>query len=198
MLLVVVFVAVLAGCATNPATSALKAGMRSTQIEARVDSKQGMRYGVDLAGGGLANALASMIVDSAGQKGVTRMSEVMQKHEIVVSEIVRECVAKRLKQNGQLQIVEAEADGVFVVRIMQYGFDSPGLQLSRKVPIILLGAELRARNGKKVWSGQNAAIQLASKNMGATWEEYEAQPEKLRADWIKQIETVVAALFSSK
>jgi hypothetical protein len=190
--------AVLAGCATSPFAAAQKAGLKSVQIEKRVDAKQGMRYGADLSGGGLANALASMITDSMGQKGITRMSEVMQKHGIVVSEIVRQRVVKRLEESGQFQLKDGDADGVFVVRILQYGFDNPGLQFAKKVPIIQLRAELSDHNGKRVWSRQTGPTQGISQGIGATWDEYEAQPEKLCADWIRQIDYVVERLFPTK
>jgi hypothetical protein len=38
-------------------------------------------------------------------------------------------------------------------------------------------------------------MDLNSKKVGATWEQYEATPEKLRADWTFQIDSAVKGLF---
>lgn len=186
-----------AGCATNPAIAVKKAGLKTVGVEPRIDSKQGMRYGVDLQGG-LANMLASAIVDSAGKKGIARMSTVMETNHIVVSDLVHESVIKRLRENPDLKLTEADADGTFVVRILQFGFDYPGLESSRKFPFVLLQAELWDRKGKRLWINQNTTAQLTSKGIGATWDQYEADPEKLRADWSRQVDNVVTNLFPDK
>jgi hypothetical protein len=188
----------LAGCAVNPAVDAAKAGMKTVRLDPHIDSRQGMRYGADLGGGGLANVLAASMLDSALQKAIARMSGVMQSNDIIVADLVRASVQKRLHEDPGLNVVDGEADGTFVVTIMQFGFDNPGLQFSRKIPIIFLRAQLVDRTGKKVWSRQNGIDQLASKGMGATWDQYAADPKKLRADWEAQIDNIVAKLIPVK
>lgn len=192
----VLILTLLSGCATNPAISAGKAGIKTVQLEPRVDARQGMRYGLDLSrGAGLANALASMITDSVGQKGIARMSAVMSANQINVAEMVRERVEKKLQNHPDLQVTTAPADGVFLISITQYGFARVTLATAKKGPFLLLHAELRDRKGKRVWDNENVAIQLTEEGIGATWDEYEAQPEKLRADWARQIDNLVEKLI---
>jgi hypothetical protein len=188
----------LSGCSTTPISAAKKAGIKTVQIEPRVDSQQAMRYGVDLSSGGLANLLAGLLVDSLGQKGVSRMSAVMQTNEIIVTDLIQAHAVTRIQQYEEVKVAEENTDGVFVVKIVQYGFDSPGLKLSHKVPFVVLYAELLNREGKRLWSRRTTVGQLISKGMGATWEEYEADPQRLRADWNTQVENVVKHLFPDK
>lgn len=184
----------LAGCASNPALAVKKAGLKTVAVESKVEGQQGMRYGVDVQGG-LANMLAGAIVDSAGQKGIARMSEVMQSNGIVVADLVRDSVIKRLNHNSDLTVTNDNPDATFVISIQQFGFDNPGLSFSKKVPFVLLKAELSDRKGRRVWRSFNTDLQLTTKDIGATWDEYEAHPERLRADWVRQIDCVVEALF---
>jgi len=188
----------LGGCTSTPVASAQKAGIKTVHVEPRIDSQQAMRYGVDLSGGGLANLLAGMLVDSLGQKGVIRMSAVMQTNQIVVGDLVHAHAVSRLRQYPELQMIDGETDGVFVVKILQYGFDSPGLKLSTKVPFVVLRAELLNAKGKKIWSRQTGIDSLVSKNLGATWEEYEASPDLLMTNWNQQVANVVSHLFPVK
>ncbi|HWH72283.1 MAG TPA: hypothetical protein VNT26_23175 [Candidatus Sulfotelmatobacter sp.] len=91
-----------------------------------------------------------------------------------------------------------ESNGVFVLKILQYGFETTDIKLRRKRPFIVLAAELLNRQGKCLWNQQIINMDSPSAVPEATWEEYEAHPEKLRADWNKQIETVLAQLFPAK
>lgn len=190
-----VLVMLLAGCAAGPERAAAKAGIRAVRIDPHVDSQQGMRYGVDLSGGGLANMLASALIDSAGQKGITRMSVLMQANHIVVADMVRERFEHKVRQNPGFTVVDGAEDGVFFVSVVQFGFDDLGFGSSKKVPFILLSGELRDNQGKRVWRRQSSPLQASASGMGTKWEEYEADPEKLRADWTTQIDGMLGKLF---
>lgn len=182
------------GCASNPAIEAKKAGIHTVTVEPRVDMRRGMRYGYTPSSGG---GLAGMIVNGAGQKGVARMSNVMAEHQINVPDLVRERFTEYLRGDKDFQLAETEADGVFIATILQYGFDMPGLKMSTKCPVIQLQVELRSRAGKKIWIAQSSISQLTEKDIGASYDEYEAHPEKLRADWIKQIDYLVTHLMKN-
>lgn len=189
---------IMVGCVTSPTAASKKAGIKSVQVEKRVDSKQGMRYGVDLSGGGLANALAGMIINSAGQEAVERMSKVMHANQIIVSQIVYDHTVRRLQEMPELQVVDDGGQGVIVVSITQFGFDNSGLKFSKKYPVIVLEAKLTDNAGKRIWSGCSSIGQLTSDGLGATLEEYESNPARLRADWNAQIENVVEHLFPNE
>src|SRR5205823_4154327 len=119
--------------------SAKDAGIKTVRLEPRIDSTQAMRFGVNLSGaGGINNLLAGMLMDKLGEKGVERMSAIMQANQILVPDMIRAHTATRLQQYPGLQWTEGSSDGVFVVRIVQYGFDTPGLQISSKVPFFVL------------------------------------------------------------
>lgn len=168
-----------------------KAGIKTVHVESRIDCLQGMRFGEDQNYSSEA-VLSSMIIDSFGQKGIARMNGVMQTNGIVVADLVRSNVVSRIQQYRELQLTDENSEGAFVVKILQYGFN---LQLHGKVPFVILRAELLDRQGKRIWSRTTTKWHLTSKGIGASWKEYEANPEKLRADWNKQIETVVSHLF---
>ena len=121
----------------------------------------------------------------------------MAEHKIIVSELVRERLTECLRQNKDLEFSEKEPDGTFIATILQYGFDVPGFQGSVKAPVIQLRVELRSRSGKEIWSNQSSLYSLTSKDIGSTYDEYEANPEKLRADWIKQIDHVLASIIQN-
>jgi hypothetical protein len=183
-----------AGCASGPMNAAEKAGITNVTVESRVDTDHGMRYGVELKGG-LGNALASIILDSAGQNGIARMSQVMASNNIVVPDLVRDSAVEKIKQCDAFHLDDSNPDGIFLFSIVQYGFDNQDFHISKKFPFVLLHAELRDRKGKKLWSRDNTIVQLQDAGLSETWDEFEAQPELLRADWTKQIDNVVGRLI---
>ncbi|HET7624916.1 MAG TPA: hypothetical protein VFM25_06580 [Verrucomicrobiae bacterium] len=189
-----VLLLLIAGCATSPMKAAKKAGITNVAVEPRVDAREGMRYGVELKGN-LANTLASIIVDSAGQNGIARMSQVMATNNIVVPEMVRESAVKHIQQCDAFHLEDSSADGIFIFSIAGYGFDNQDFHISKKFPFVLLHAELRDRKGKKLWSRDNTMVQLQVAGISETWDEFEAQPELLRAAWQKQIDNVVGRLI---
>lgn len=186
----------LTGCSTSPVASAKKAGIKTVHLEPRIDSSQAMRFGAELSGaGGVGNIIGSTIVDRLGKKGIERMGAIMQAHQILVPDMIRAHAAARLQQYPELQWTEGESDGVFVIKIIQYGFDTPELEISRKIPFFVLQAELLNHQGERIWGQQTTVLQIDSSGLGATWEQYEANPEKLRADWNQQAEKIVSKLF---
>jgi hypothetical protein len=187
--------AFLGGCASGPVAAAKKAGITKVHVERRVEAEQGMRYGIDMsAGGNLANSLASMIINNAGQKGIARMSDVMASNQIVVPEIIHQRASQKFGECNHFTLAESGTDAVFLFTILQYGFEKPDFE-SKKCPVIILRAELRDRKGAKVWAAQNSLFQLTSKGIGASWEEYEADPARLRTDWEKQIQNILDRLL---
>jgi hypothetical protein len=179
-----------AGCATNPIAAAKSSGIKTVQVEPRVDARQGMRFGIQQPG----NRLASIIIDAAGQKGIERMSAVMAEHEIVLPEMVRERLEQKLRAHPELQLRDADAEGILIATIIQYGFSPPPFGVSRKIPFLFLQLELRDANGKKIWRGDRG-VNLFVRDTGATWEEYERNPEQLRRDWMMQIDHVLSDLL---
>ena len=147
-----------------------------------------------MSGGGLANALASLIVDSAGQKGLARLSSLMESNRIVVSEMVHEKMRDRLRSHSGLTLSETSAEGTILVSIVQYGFDTVNLS-SSKAPFVLLRAELRDAKGKRIWRAENPPLALSTKGVGATWDQYAADSGRLRADWVTQVSRMVEGLI---
>jgi len=186
-------VLLLAGCKTTPVKFAQKAGIKTVHVEPKVDADQPMRYGVDLHAG-LFFALGNLIVNKQNQGGLARMSGVMQSNNIVLPQMICAHVAEHLKQYPELQMTDENSDGVFVIKILQYGFDAPG-QSPKKAPFAVLQIQLLDRNGKNIWMKQSDPDQLAPKTVGATWDEYEKDPKKLEADWDARIDQTVSLLL---
>jgi len=190
-------VACLAGCRTAPSDAARKAGLKTVSIEPRVDADNVMRYGADI-GGGAFYALGALVMDATGKEGIAQMATVMHTNGIVVADMVREQVTEYLKTYPDLKWSDDDADGVFVIKIMQYGFDTPGMKATKKVPFVVLRLALYDRNGKIIWCALTQPTDWTANGIGAPWEEYEANPERLRADWNAQIKHVVPLLFPAK
>lgn len=187
---------IVTGCATSPVGAMHKAGLKNIQLDELVLQDNEMRYGVDLSGtGNLTQVIAAQIVDAAGRSGIERMSDLMRANEIDVAALVHARARHHLQILNGLQLVTENGDGVIRLIIKQHGFDSPGLRFSKHGPVLLLDAELFDRSGKRIWKGHTGPLDLTSKSIGASWDEYEADPDRLRDDWHKQIDHVLARLF---
>lgn len=192
----VLLLLVVTGCATNPASAAHKAGLKSVRLDEHIMYEDAMRYGVDLSGtGDLTQFLAARLMNAAGEGGIERMSNLMRSNEIDVVTLVRERTQHHFQLVNGLELATEGGDGILVLAVKQHGFGSPTLKLAKKAPFVALGAAILDRNGKRVWRGHTGPMDLNSEALGATWEEYEADPNRLREDWIKQIDHVLARLF---
>jgi hypothetical protein len=154
-----------------------------------------MRYGFKLGGAGLANALASLIVDSTHTKATKEIGVVMHANGIEVAPIVHDRFLAALRQSNAFVVSDSGADGTFVLSVRQHGFDSPGLKFSTKLPFLVLEGQLLNKDGKRVWRGESVLGHLRTKDIGATWEDYKQHPEKLRADWQAQADSVIEGLM---
>ncbi len=174
---------VVTGCATNPASAAHKAGLKSVRLDEHIMYEDGMRYGVDLSGtGNLTQFLAAQLMNAAGEGGIERMSNLMRSNEIDVVTLVRERTQHHFQFVNGLELVTEGGDGILVLAVKQHGFGSPTLKLAKKAPFVLLGAAILDRTGERVWKGHTGPTDLTSKAIGATWEQYEADPNRLRED----------------
>ncbi len=186
----------LAGCATGPIEPAKKAGVKTVKIEPRVDS-EAMRFG-QVQQGTLTAALTALTLDALKSKQLTEMTALMHDNGIDIPQMVRERFAVALKNNSDLQVDEAKAEGTFILRLQQHGFDDLGFSLTKKVPFVVLAAELQDGTGKRLWRGMGNNVAMRSKDVGATWSEYRADPALLKRDWETQIDAALGVLLRLK
>jgi hypothetical protein len=186
----------LIGCASDPGSKASTSGIRTASIEQRVDTPGAMHYGVQLQGG-IINSLSGALSDSIGRKGVERMQQVMAAHRIDIADLVLGRVTQSLRSRPQPQIVDGDGDGVFLAQVTQHGFEISNPFSSKRFPFVLLRLELRDHAGKTIWRNENKPMHLESRGVGASYDEYEAHPERLRKDWELQIDAALRHLLAA-
>jgi hypothetical protein len=188
--------ALFSGCATSPVGPAKKAGITAAKIEPRVNS-EALRFGM-IQEGSLNAALAGLILDSMESKQLTDVTALMHDNGIDVPQMVRERFALALKSEPGLVLDEKQANGTFVLSIRQHGFDSPGFGISKKIPFVVVDAQLQNGQGNRIWHNEAGNNLFISHGMGATWSEYKADPARLKKDWEAQIDAVIGMLLCLK
>lgn len=195
----------LAGCATDPGAKIAQHNIRTVGVEKRVNAGA-MRYSEIHAGAPNAG-LTGLIVDATRSKEIKQMTAVMQEHGIDVASMVRSNFVQAVNQIGY-EYSEDQPDATFVLRLSQYGFDQKSFFSSAKVPFLVIHGQLVTAEGKVIWRGnsqnENDALLGQTSNaldhrrdeMGvAEWEDYERDPNKLRADWEVAVHNAVVDLL---
>jgi hypothetical protein len=195
-LLLTATVCMLVGCATDPSAKMAKHQIKTIGVDARVDAPA-MRFGKQTHSGNLTVALTELTVDAIKANGIKRMAGIMQEHKIDVAGMVSSNFVQAITDLGY-QFSTNQPDATFVVEFEQVGFDEAGFS-SRKVPFAVLLGKLVKTDGEVIWRGNSdngnealfgeaGASGAATKSNGEKigvpkWEDYEQNPEKLRADW---------------
>jgi hypothetical protein len=194
-----------AGCATDPGAKIAQHNIRTVGVEKRVNAGS-MRYSEIHAGAPNAG-LTGLIVDATRSREIKQMTDVMQEHGIDVPGMVRSNFVQAVNQIGY-EYSEDRPDATFVLRLSQYGFDQKSFFSSVKVPFLVIHGQLVTAEGKVIWRGnsqnENDALLGRASNtldrshdeMGvAEWEDYERDPDKLRADWEVAVHNAVVDLL---
>jgi hypothetical protein len=187
----------LVGCAGNPVVKAKSAGITTVTVEPRVGIRRPLQYGVKSQQGGLVGAITATIVTGMYKGKSLTVAELMQESGIDVSQLVHERFVKELTALNQLRITTNNAQGTFLLRLEQHGFDTPPFT-SRPIPFVELHAELVDGTGRRIWQATSGLIGLGrGRPDGASWEEYRNDPQRLRQAWDTQATRAVRTLLHS-
>jgi hypothetical protein len=151
--------------------------------------------------------LTGLIVDVIKGKAMKRMATVMQAKQIDVPSMLRSNFVQAIHEIGY-EYSENRPDATFVLELEQHGFDDRTVFSNMKVPFAVLLGKLVTADGKVIWRGnsQNGkdflvgesanSMDASRKEIGVrNWEEYERDPEKLRADWELAVKGAVRDLL---
>jgi hypothetical protein len=189
---------VFAGCASDPASKAAKAGVHTVRLDRNIDCPASMRYGPSDTSEEFDNSLSSDMVNEVGQHGLRRMTKVMAHNNINVSTIVETRIEKQLREHSGFTFADHDADGVFTVKIVEYGFDNPHLSLTRQYPFVIINIELHDKNGQVLWARKSGYIEPGEGDPGTDWDGYESHPDELVDAWDFQIDRVINKLIPNK
>jgi len=185
----------LTGCASNPFAAAKKAGIHTVQL---MPVEYGdMRYGMDVTKlDDPFGAARTDMMNDVGQDGLRRMQKLMQKHHMDVPRMIYDRVKLQLQNQPDLTLVpQSPADGMIAVKIVQYGFTDMPFTLMHEIPFVMVQAELRDKNGHKIWTRKSKLSLPAEDDAGASWDDYESHPEELRDEWNAQVIEAVIQLI---
>jgi hypothetical protein len=119
----------------------------------------------------------------------------MEDAGIDVPQLVRDHFVTELEALKELTIVTNGGEGVFILTLEQHGFDTPAFS-SRPIPFLELRGELLDATGRRLWRATSGLVGPgAGRPVGGTWEEYRANPERLRQDWHVQATRAAQALL---
>jgi hypothetical protein len=187
-------VLLLTGCAHDIHEVAQKAGITSIKVAHNVEFESGIRTGFKSNTGDLSASIASSVVNSLYQNSREALSKRMAENKIDVAKMVHESVVRVLRDKKGFQIVDANQDANLSIIVNYYGFDDAGLSMVRKVPFIVLTAELE-QNEKSIWTGHGQVHPLRSHGLGARTDDYLEDPNLLRNHWEVQVDRAVHDLF---
>jgi hypothetical protein len=185
----------IAGCASDPRTAARTHNINTVAIDRHV-SAPGIRFGYKLdETGNTVNATANIIANSLYIDQVGRLKTEMQNNNINLPQLVHEKFTAAA-QNLGFELTNSNPDALFVLRLEQYGFDSSLRTMlhGHIVPFAVVVAELQSRDGEVYWRGRTRPLDVCI-GAGATWKQYEKNPEQLRDDWTKVIENSVRSVL---
>jgi hypothetical protein len=183
------------GCAGSPVVDARKAGITSVTVERRVGIARPLQYGAKSSGqyAGLADLILTGIY-----KGKSKtVAELLEETEIDVPQLAREQFIAELEALGELTVVTNGGQGTFILTLEQHGFDT-FLFSSRPIPFLELRGELLDVTGRRLWRATSGLVGMGAGPIGGTWEEYRADPERLRHAWHVQTTRAAQALLRSK
>jgi hypothetical protein len=185
-----------AGCATDLGKTAASKGVRQVRLEPRIEAPS-MRFGFAVEGT-LSAGLANWIVDGTHSGVMRDITAAMQEHAIDVPAMVQGAARREIGARPELELTESADAPVLLIKIEQYGFDHASFGSARKLPFLALKARLLDAQGKALWTRATTLQDLTSEGLGATWEEYAADPERVRRDWQTQVDHVIRRLLAPK
>ena len=171
-------------------------GVARAELDTHVPIYGGLRYGLksdNWMSPGFGGVLADMIVNKIEDKRLAAMEQTMSRAQIRLSEMLRARFLEHIAKIANL--VPSDGDAVFQLEILQHGVAEPNPFGNQVVPAMQVRARLVRRDGKSLWEKNSRIYRRSNPGVGATMEQYAADPEKLRRDWETQTELAVEALL---
>ncbi len=116
------------------------------------------------------------------------VNNLMAEEGISVEEMTTQAFAAQLK-DGKRWSAAAPAQGSFQIEINRYALDPVPTSISLLRPTVSLTGRLFDNDGKLLWIGKGFTSSVEPGIKGATLEQYEADPAKLRQDFETSVQT---------
>lgn len=196
LLLVVVFLTLLSGCASTPALDpALKQRLDVVSLNPTVDTPKDMYYlGPGSGFGMMFGAIGGLITAEANVSPGQRLQNFAVANGIHIDEIVKDEAAKAFRDSDKLNLTDsAGGNGSSLkITITMYGFSIPTGFSSDLVPILNIKCALYDANGKVVWSANDSTQPLGNPVDGRTPEEMRANPRLIEDMWRGAARSIMA------
>jgi hypothetical protein len=121
------------------------------------------------------------------------VNNLMAEEGISVEDMTTKAFAAQLKE-GKRWSAAAPAQGSFQIEINRYALDPVPTSVSLLRPTVSLTGRLFDNDGKLLWIGKGFTSSVEPGMKGATLEQYEANPDKLRQDFETSVQTATKRL----
>jgi len=121
------------------------------------------------------------------------VNNLMAEEEISVEDMTAKAFAAQLKDGKRWSAV-APSEGSFKIEINRYALDPVPTSVSLLRPTVSLTGRLFDNDGKLLWMGKGFTSSVEPGIKGATLEQYEADPAKLRQDFETSVQTAAKRL----
>jgi hypothetical protein len=111
-----------------------------------------------------------------------RMNNLMAEEKISVEQLAARVFGESLAQGKRFRLGEP-SDAVMSVEVNRYALDPVPTSLGRMKPTVSLTGRLRSPQGRLLWIGKGFSTIAESTIKGATVEQYEENPDALRAEF---------------
>ncbi len=201
--LVVIPVALLAGCAT-PSSMALspanKSSIKTVHIDKNVAKPANLywRGAAQAWGGALFGAVGAIATANAGMSDAERMQQFMDKQHIDISQLVYAEASKQAAAKNMFQLSDGDkTDATLILSVDMYGFSKTHAFGTHMNPLIRVTGRLAKPNNEIVWQESEFVSDFASENdQGQSLDTYTEQPETLRAALAKASEVAVKRILA--
>ncbi len=121
------------------------------------------------------------------------VNNLMAEEGISVEDMTAKAFAAQLK-GGKRWSAAAPSEGSFKIEINRYALDPVPTSISLLRPTVSLTGRLFDNDGKLLWIGKGFTSSVEPGIKGATLEQYEADPAKLRQDFETSVQTAAKRL----
>jgi hypothetical protein len=121
------------------------------------------------------------------------VNNLMAEEGISVEDMTAKAFAAQLK-DGNRWSAAAPSEGSFKIEINRYALDPVPTSISLLRPTVSLTGRLFDNDGKLLWMGKGFTSSVEPGIKGATLEQYEADPAKLRQDFETSVQTAAKRL----
>ena len=131
--------------------------------------------------------------DTMNADVIGSVNNLMAEEGIAVEEMTAKAFAAQIKE-GKRWSAAAPSEGSFKIEINRYALDPVPTSVSLLRPTVSLTGRLFDNDGKLLWIGKGFTSSVEPGIKGATLEQYEANPDKLRQDFETTVQTATKRL----